>query len=137
MTRLADDLRMLVITGAFAFAAPLLAHHSFLAEFDQRSPVALEGVITSVEWINPHAYFYMDVKDRSGRNVRWALETGSPGALNARGWTRDTVKAGDRVKVDAYRAKDRSSNLAAARSVTLIDGRTFFGGQMDDGGPLK
>lgn len=95
-----------------------------------------EGVVTKVEWVNPHTYFYVDVRDQSGKIVNWALETGSPGALTFRGWTRDTLKAGDRVTVYGYRSKE-SLDRAAARSVTLIDGRTLFGGQTDDGGPPK
>ena len=78
----------------------------------------------------------MDVKDNAGKTVKWALETGSPSVLIARGWTRDTLKVGDRVKVYGYSAKDKET-LAAARSLVLKDGRTLFGGQTDDGGPPK
>jgi len=117
-------------------AASASAHHSFLAEFDQRSPVTLEGTVKKVDWVNPHARFDIEVKDENGRIARWALETGSPGALMLRGWTRNTVKPGDHIKVYGYQARDKSS-LAAARSVLLKDGRKFFGGQMDDGGPEK
>ena len=116
--------------------APVFLITQFMAEFDQRKAVRLEGVVTKVEWVNPHTYFYVDVKDQSGKIVNWALETGSPGALTFRGWTRDTLKAGDRVTVYGYRSKE-SLDRAAARSVTLIDGRTLFGGQTDDGGPAK
>ena len=115
---------------------PTLAHHSFMAEFDQRKPVTLEGVVTKVEWINPHTYFYVDVKDTSGKLAKWVLETGSPSVLIERGWTRETMRVGDHVSVLGYRAKNRDK-LAAARSVTLADGRTLFGGQTDDGGPPK
>jgi len=128
--------KVLVAAGSLLIAAPILAHHSFMAEFDQRTPVVLEGVVTSFEWINPHTFFYVDVKEPSGKTVGWALETGSPSVLIARGWKRDTMKLGDHVKVYAYRAKERP-NLAAARSVTFSDGRTLFGGQTDDGGPVK
>jgi len=128
--------KVLVAAGSLLIAAPILAHHSFMAEFDQRTPIVLEGVVTSVEWINPHTFFYVDVKEPSGKTVGWALETGSPSVLIARGWKRDTMKLGDHVKVYAYRAKERP-NLAAARSVTFSDGRTLFGGQTDDGGPVK
>jgi hypothetical protein len=126
----------LAVVGMFLVVAPVFPHHSFMAEFDQRRPVRLEGVVTKVEWVNPHTYFYVDVRDHSGKIVNWALETGSPGALTLRGWTRDTLKAGDRVTVYGYRSKERPDR-AAARSVALMDGRTMFGGQTDDGGPAK
>jgi Family of unknown function (DUF6152) len=134
--RLSPTLLAVVGGMCLVVVAPVFPHHSFMAEFDQRKPVHLEGVVTKVEWVNPHTYFYVDVKDQSGKIVNWALETGSPGALTFRGWTRDTLKAGDRVTVYGYRSKE-SLDRAAARSVTLIDGRTLFGGQTDDGGPAK
>jgi|ERR1019366_286482 hypothetical protein len=128
---------LLLLIGGLSFAAmPMLAHHSFLAEFDQKQPVTVEGVVTGVKWQNPHTFFYVDARDGTGKTVNWALETGSPNSLRVLGWTRETMKHGDHVSVRAYRAKG-DSKLAAARSVTLADGRTLFGGQMDDGGPER
>lgn len=115
---------------------PLLAHHSFMAEFDMKQPVTLQGLVTKVEWQNPHTYFYLDVKGDGSQSVNWALETGSPSALMARGWLKETVKPGDRVTVRGYRSRERPK-VAAARSVQLPDGRTLFGGQTDDGGPAQ
>ncbi len=112
------------------------AHHSFMAEFDQAQPVMVEGAVTKVEWQNPHTYFYVDAIDASGKTVQWAFETGSPNALIMRGWTQKSMKPGDHVVVHGYRAK-AGTNLAAARSVTLADVRTIFGGQTDDGGPTQ
>ena len=122
------------IAGLIMAAVPVLAHHSFAAEFDPNQPITMSGVVTKVEWLNPHTHFYIDVKDENGKVVNWDLETGSPNALARRGWTRNSLKIGDSVKVEAFRAKDGSS-LASARTVTLSDGRKVFAGSADDGGP--
>lgn len=115
-------------------AWPLLAHHSFSAEFDGSKVIELKGVVTKIEWTNPHVYFYLDVKDDKGGTINWGCETTGPGALHRQGWTRDSLKVGDQVIVDGYPAKD-GSKLADARRVTLPDGRRIFGGTPGDGGP--
>ena len=94
------------------------AHHSFAAEFDAGKPVNISGAVTKVEWMNPHVWFYMDVKDSSGKASNWGVEMGSPNGLMRTGWSRNSMKPGDVVKVDGSRAKDDSNN-ANARSVTL------------------
>jgi hypothetical protein len=117
-------------------AVPILcAHHSFMSEFDHSAPVTLEGVVTNVEWANPHTYFSIDVKGTRGGVINWMLEGGSPSAMYSRGWTRTTLKLGQTVKVKGYRAKNKSAHLAAARSVSFEDGRLLLSGEMDDGGP--
>ncbi len=117
-------------------ALPALAHHSFAAEYDSSKPVTLKGLVTKMEWQNPHARFYVDVTDEGGKVTNWELELGSPNGLMRRGWTRNSLKPGDTVTVEGYLAKD-GSKLANARNVTLGDGRKIFAGATDDGGPSK
>src|SRR5215471_14694701 len=106
-------------------AIPALAHHSFAAEYDSAKPVTLTGTVTKVEWMNPHARFYLDVKDDAGKVTNWEFELGSPNGLMRAGWTRNSLKQGDMVTVSGSLAKD-GSNLANARSVVLADGKRVF-----------
>ena len=107
--------------------APVYAHHSFAAEYDEAKPITLPGSVTKVDWMNPHARFCIDVKDAAGNVFDWELELGSPNGLAGSGWTRNSVKQGDEVSVDGYLAK-AGSNLAGARYVKLADGRKLFAG---------
>ncbi len=107
-----------VVFGTFLAVTPLLAHHSFSAEYDSKKPVTLKGIVTKVEWMNPHVYFYLDVTDESGNIANWALEMGPPNGLERSGWTRHTMNIGDEVIVEGTLAKD-GSKQANARSVTL------------------
>jgi hypothetical protein len=124
------------LLGMIAVAAPAFAHHSFAAEYDNAKPITLTGAVTKVEWMNPHARFYMDVKDDKGTVTNWEFELGSPNGLARRGWTRNSMKTGDQIMVDGYLAKD-GSNLANAKNVKLADGRKLFAGSTDDGSPQK
>ena len=117
-------------------AAPLLAHHSFAAEYDEKKPITLKGVVTKVEWSNPHARFYVDVKDDKGNVTNWNLELASPNVLMRKGWKRNSLQVGDAVEVSGSQAKD-GSNMANARTVTLSDGRKVFAGSSGDGGPQQ
>lgn len=110
------------------------AHHSFAAEFDSEKPARLVGVITKIEWTNPHSYFYLDVKNSKGIVSNWGCEAGNPGALSRRGWKRGDIKIGDTLIVDGFLAKD-GSHLIDARRVLLPDGRSVYGGSPGDGGP--
>ena len=126
----------LIAACLVAAAVPALAHHSFAAEYDNNKPLTMTGTVTKVEWMNPHARFYIDVKDQSGKVTNWEFELGSPNGLMRRGWTRNSLKEGDVVTVSGYHAKD-GSNLGNARTVNLSDGRKVFAGSTDDGGPTQ
>ena len=108
-----------------ATAAPGFAHHSFAGEFDVEKPIKLQGTITRVEWINPHAWIHIDVKKADGTVESWAIEGGTPNTLYRRGITRDSIKAGMVINVDGYLARD-GSKKANGRDLTLPDGRKLF-----------
>ncbi len=127
-------LAIFVASVSLAAVVPLLAHHSFAAEFDASKAVRVTGTLTKIEWTNPHTYFYVDVKEDNGSVVKWSCEAGSPGALSRRGFKRGDLKLGDAIVVDGYRAKD-GSRLIDARRVTLPDGRIVSGASAGDGGP--
>jgi hypothetical protein len=112
-------------------ATPAIAHHSFAAEFDASQPVQLKGTVTKIEWMNPHAYFYIDVKDATGKVTSWGLEMGSPNGLMRQGWTRNSMKVGDEIVVEGSRAKD-GSDIANARSVVLGSGERLFAASSQD-----
>jgi hypothetical protein len=113
---------LFMLSGA---AAPGFAHHSFAGEFDVEKPIKLQGTITRVEWINPHAWIHIDVKKPDGTVESWAIEGGTPNTLYRRGITRDSIKAGMVINVDGYLARD-GSRKANGRDLTLPDGRKLF-----------
>ena len=133
--KIPDRNRLLVAwMGLVLSALPVLAHHSFAAEYDSKTLITLAGVISKVEWTNPHIYFYVDVKDPSGSVVTWAVEGYPPNTLKRTGFTRDDLKVGDMVTVTAYKAKDSSSRLAG-REVTFPGGSKKFAGPAGGAGP--
>jgi hypothetical protein len=106
------------VFGVFLAVTPVAAHHSFSAEYDSKKQVTLKGIVTKVEWMNPHVYFYLDVTDDAGNITNWSFEMGPPNGLERSGWTRNTMKVGDEVLVEGTLAKD-GSKQANARSVTM------------------
>jgi hypothetical protein len=114
-----------IAAGLALCATPLLAHHSFSAEYDRKKPIELKGTVTAVEWENPHIHFYMDVDDGTGKAVNWKIELASANGLARASWTR-RVQVRDVVLVSGFRAKD-GSNLANAQWVTLPNGKRMSG----------
>jgi len=120
MRRIAFGLLALIVLVTPAVTA--LAHHSFAAEFDGKKPITLQGTVTKVEWMNPHVWFYISVKEEDGTVTRWGCEMGAPHQLQTLGWLRETMKVGDQVTVQGSLAKDGSKRMNA-RTVTTADGR--------------
>jgi len=115
-------------------ATPVLAHHAFSAEFDADRPMQLQGTVTKTEWINPHSWIHIEVKDDDGNVENWAIECGAPNALIRRGLNKNSVPVGTELVVDGYGAKD-GSNTANARDITLPDGSQFYAGSSGTGAP--
>ncbi len=125
------------LIGLLGSSVPLMAHHSFAAEYDSRKTITIHGVVQKVAWMNPHAYVWVDVKDENGQITTYAFESLSPNALMRGGWTRNSLKPGDEVTVDGYLAKDGqrladSSAHANSKLITLADGHKVFAGSSAD-----
>ena len=124
----------LALTLLFVATLPTYAHHAFAAEFDSKKPVKLRGTVTKMEWINPHAWIYIDVKQPDNTTVEWMIEAGSPNTLLRRGFTKDALKAGTEILVDGYQSKDGTLR-ANGRDVTLPNGQTLFLGSSNPDAP--
>jgi len=125
---------MTLILVLLAGVAPLWAHHAFAAEFDANKPVRLEGTVTKMEWINPHAWIHIDVKRPDGAVEKWMIEGGTPNTLLRRGFTKHSLQYGTAIVVDGYRSKDGSLK-ANGRDLTFPDGRKLFMGSSGTGAP--
>ena len=128
-------LRVLTVVAVLGAASGrAIAHHSFAAQYDANKPVTLKGIVSKVEWTNPHARFYVDVRDESGAVTNWNLELASPNVLVRNGWSRKSLNVGDEIVVEGSLAKD-GSKMANARVVRLADGRRVFAGSSGGDGP--
>jgi hypothetical protein len=116
--------------GLLLAALPLLAHHSFAAEFDVSKPIALKGKFVRMDWVNPHSHILLDVTDADGKVVTWSFEALPPNVLFRQGWRKDSLKPGEEIEVEGFQAKDGSAN-AWSRSVKTADGRRLFAGRPD------
>jgi hypothetical protein len=119
------DRMKFILPVLFLISAPVYAHHSFAAEFDGKKPVELKGTLLELEWVNPHAWIHMEVKDEAGKVTKWDCELGSPNLLMRSGWRRDSLKKGDAIIVNGSAAKD-GTNLANAKTVKFADGTRVF-----------
>ena len=128
-----------MVVGIILAAQPVSAHHAGATKYDEKKPVTLKGTVTKVEWMNPHVYYYLDVKDSSGKVQNWAVEGAPPNVLYRRGWKKDSLKVGDVVTVEGFLPRQAGLHDINGRSVTLADGHKVFGGAGDGlpGGPAQ
>lgn len=136
MMTLAASLLVSALLAAPLAAPALAGHHAFAAEFDANRPVKLQGTVTRVEWINPHAWIHIEVKGDDGKAVVWMIETAAPNSMLRRGFSRDSLPVGTEILIEGFRARD-GANRANGSSVTYKDGRKLFIGSQGTGAPVS
>ena len=134
MTRTKLAVAVWVVGMLLAAAATVSAHHAFAAEFDAKKPIKFKGVVTKMEWINPHVWLHLDVTKPDGKVEKWAIEAGTPNVLFRRGFSNKSLMPGTVVLIDGYQAKD-GSRRANGRNLVFEDGKTLFMGSLGTGAP--
>ena len=134
--RIPLSVAVLGVSAIVAWSAPAAAHHSFAAEYDGNKPITLKGTVVKMEWINPHAWIHLDVKNSDGTVTKWMIEGAAPNALIRRGWSKNSLPPGTEITVEGYLAKD-GSKMANGREMTLPDGRRLFAGSSGIGAPYE
>jgi hypothetical protein len=134
-TRIAALTGFALAVAVLCLTTPVVAHHAFSAEFDANRPVKLEGVVTKVEWINPHSWIHVEVRKKDGTLENWMIEAGAPNSLTRRGFTKDSLPVGTKIVVDGFQAKDGAAR-ANGRDLTFPDGKKLFMGSSGTGAPL-
>jgi hypothetical protein len=131
MISFSKSLALLGSLGIFSISLSTQAHHAFSAEFDAQKPIELKGTITKAQWVNPHSWIYVDVKDASGNITNWGFEFGAPFSLKQKGLTKTTLPVGTEITLKGYRSKN-GDNYAYSTSITLADGKVFQTGGAQD-----
>jgi hypothetical protein len=126
---------VVAVAGLLIAVVPVRAHHAFAAEYDAKKQVRLEGVVTAMEWINPHAWIHIDVTGPNGKVTSWMVEGGSPNILLRRGFNKNSLEKGQHITVDGFQAKD-GSNRANGSNITYPDGKKLFLGSSGTGAPV-